>query len=59
MWFFKVRECTHSEQFIAWCAKTAYLGNSPMDIPAHEEVHFDFGATPEEALSKLKREVLN
>lgn len=45
--------------FTAWCAKSEYLGNSPLDLPFDMEVYFEFGNTAEEAISKLKRKILN
>jgi hypothetical protein len=59
-WNFKVRMARNRGkiQFLAWCARTPDLRDGPLEIPLSEEVHFEFADTAEEALSKLKREVL-
>jgi hypothetical protein len=61
-WRFKVKRSKFDaliprHQFIAWCAKTDELGDGPMDVDFSLEVHFEFGATAEDALRKLKQEV--
>ena len=60
-WYFKARECNDGiDPYIAWCAQTPNLGNSPLDLVLDGfAVHAAFGKTPEEAISKLHREVLN
>lgn len=45
--------------FIAWCARTDALGGGPLDVDGGLAVHFQFGATAEEALSQLRAEVYN
>lgn len=58
-WQFRVRRCRNGlPGFVAWCARTHDLGNGPLDVSAAEETHFEYGPTAEEALGKLKREVL-
>jgi hypothetical protein len=46
-------------EFIAWCAKTEDLGNGPLEVDFAHECHFEFGATADEALAKLKAQVFN
>jgi hypothetical protein len=61
-WHFKVRlsNAGYGKEYLAWCAHVGVdLRNGPLQIALDEEVHFEFGTTPEEALSKLRREVLN
>lgn len=54
-WFFRVRRCGHGEPgFVAWCAKTPDLRDGPLEVDWNEEVHFEFGATEREAISRLK-----
>jgi hypothetical protein len=60
-WHFKVKRTRSGSPlpFLAWCAKTPMLGNSPLDMDFTErEVYFEFGETADEALTKLKKEVL-
>jgi len=56
-WRFKARRTSavSGGGWMAWCAKTDDLKNGPLEIDDSIEVHFEFGATEEEALSKLKR----
>jgi len=58
-WYFKVRKTRTGDEFIAWCAKTSLLGNGPLQVGLDEDVFCQFGRTEQEALDKLKREVLN
>ena len=63
-WYFKVRPSRagmgSDKAFLAWCAKTPYLSDGPISVQLWgEEVYSTFGRTADEALSKLKREVLN
>jgi hypothetical protein len=58
VWNFKVRPA-RGGGFLAWCARADNLGDGPMDIAAHEEVHFEFGTTADEAMAKLRAEVLS
>lgn len=59
-WHFKARPSrTIKGEFIAWCAKTEELGDGPLDVAFDLEVHFEFGSSEDEALSKLRKEVLN
>lgn len=59
-WFFRVRPSRGDpSRFLAWCAKTPDLGNDPMLLAFGLTVHAEFADTPEEAMTKLKREVLN
>lgn len=59
-WHFKVRQMRDgSGQYLAWCARTPDLHEGPLEISLTEEVHFEFGATEQAALQKLKAEVLN
>lgn len=59
-WHFKVRPVRNSVlgEYIAWCSQTPNLGNGPLEIPASEDVYFEFGPTEAEALRKLMAEVL-
>jgi hypothetical protein len=57
-WFFAARPTRCGDRYLAWCAKTAELGDGPMAIPASEEVHFEFGWSADEALEKLYKELL-
>lgn len=57
-WYFECREAKIIEGFLAWCAKTPDLGEGPLDVPFELTVYFEFGSTAEEALKKLKRQVL-
>lgn len=57
-WRFAVRP-SPSGGFIAWCAKVADLGSGPLDIPLDVEVYFAFADSKEEALRRLRREVLH
>ena len=62
MWQFKVRPVLRPSplgKYLAWCARTTDLGNSPLDVDFAEEVHAEYGETAEEALLKLKKEVFN
>lgn len=60
-WNFKVRPSRLGEFCVAWCARVSddEMGDGPMEVSFSEEVHFEFGRTPEEALDKLKRKVLS
>ena len=53
-WHFKTRACQQTPGWLAWCARTAELGNGPMDVHPRHDVHFKFGETEEEALQKLR-----
>lgn len=60
MWHFKVRPSrTRPGEFVAWCAKTEDLGDGPLDIDPSEDVYFEFGKSADEAMTKLRAEVLN
>jgi hypothetical protein len=58
-WRFKVRPTRYGQEWLAWCAKTDNLGDGPLSVDFGLDCHFEFGSTAEDALSKLKREVLN
>ena len=58
-WCFKVKQMAGSRDFVAWCAQTPDLGNSPLEVDLSLDVRFAFGATANEALSKVRAEVLN
>jgi hypothetical protein len=57
-WHFRARLARNGSEFIAWCARTPELRNGPLEVDLSEEVYFEFGSTAEEAIAKLKREVL-
>lgn len=61
-WRFAVRKTIRgipSHAWIAWCAKGIDdLGGGPLDIPLDVEVYSQFGASRDEAVAKLKAEVL-
>lgn len=58
-WYFTSRPCLVMEGFLAWCAKSPDLGENPLDPSPELDVHFEFGATAEEAIGKLKRKIFN
>lgn len=58
-WRFAVVETDLPNQFIAWCAQSDDLGNGPLDIPFDIDVHFEFASSEDEAIRKLKAEVLS
>lgn len=57
-WWFKCVKSPKGGGYMAWCAKSPDLGDSPLSPAANVEVHFEFGATENETLRKLKAEVL-
>lgn len=58
-WFFRARPSRNGIWSIAWCAKTDALGDSPLAVNLQHDVHFQFAASPREALRKLKAKVLS
>jgi hypothetical protein len=58
-WRFKARKTRDDREWLAWCAKTDDLGDGPLLVDLSLDCHFEFGSTEEDALSKLKREVLH
>jgi hypothetical protein len=58
-WWFIARPRILAPGSMAWCAKTPALGANPLDVDIGQDVHFEFGETADEALRKLKAEVLN
>lgn len=60
-WYFKVKKTRPGSmgRYLAWCARTPHLGEGPLDVPFEFETHAEFADTSEEALEKLRREVLN
>lgn len=58
-WYFASRLVRDGQEWIAWCAKTTDLGEGPLSVPFDLDCYFEFGATEEDAISKLKREVLH
>ncbi len=61
-WYFRARVTSMGGEWtgLAWCAQTPDLGNGPLDIDySREDVHFEFGETPEDALRRLKTKVFS
>ena len=61
-WYFKVRPVHHPSvlgEYIAWCAHTPDLRDGPLEVDLAEEVYSQFGSSAEDALAKLKAEVLS
>ena len=58
-WFFRARSSRKGIWCIAWCAKTDALGDSPLAVDPRQDMHFQFAASPREALRKLKAKVLS
>lgn len=45
----------HKHQYVAWCAQSKRLGDGPYNVGVGATVEYEYGATQEEALTKLKR----
>lgn len=56
-WYFRVTR-SKNKNWIAWCAKDPIFAHSPLWESASTKVWFEYGQTKEEAIAKLKAEVL-
>lgn len=56
---FKCKKSRGPFGYLAWCAKTPYLGDGPLDVDMAIETHFVFADTEDDALRKLRAEVYN
>ena len=45
--------------FIAWCARTPALGSNPLEVGGGRPALYAWGASKEDAIAKLCREVLH
>lgn len=56
-WYFRVTR-SRNKNWIAWCARSPLVAHTPMWEPPSTSVWFRYGQTKEEAIAKLKAEVL-
>jgi hypothetical protein len=62
-WYYAVRKTRHGpwpadSAYLAWCAHIPELGDGPLEVSRSQEVHAEFGATPDDAVAKLRRSLL-
>lgn len=59
-WYFAVKPCEHPDlpNYLAWCSQQPLVADHPLREPEDREIYFEFGRTKEEAIARLKAEVL-
>lgn len=58
-WYFAASPPKKIQHWSAWCSKSKLTENSPVFESPDKQIWFQFGITKEEAVDKLKTEVLD